>query len=227
MTTQRRLTISTLVKIVIATAFVTVLILTGNQNAHAASPQVVGVAPPALNSLEYVGKLDQTALAINGYGYFTYISGIPDEVMFTNPIIHSEATARFTFTTSAQITARSVIETVFVINATGNTTLYFNDTPKADFKDSKSFASGTAIATASERWQSVINVQSPDTGIATGIGEYSLATTIPFTVNSQDYVLGRPQLTWRFTYTGEGKRTDKIAPNSTLIIAGNATTGGN
>ena len=161
-------------------AFIAVLIFTGDQYAQAAAPQVVGVAPPALNALEYVGKLDQTALLFNGYGYFTYISGIPDDIMFTNPINHPEATARFTFTTSAHLTARSVIETLFVINATGTTTMYFNDTPKADFKDPKSFASGTAIASASERWQSILSVQSPDTGIATGIGEYTVTSATTF-----------------------------------------------
>lgn len=205
---------------------VLILVLANSRLIFAASPQVVGIAPATENSLEMIGRIDQKALSFDGYGYLTYIDGVSDNLMFTDPINRSEATAHFTYVTTASLTARSVVETLFVLSAKGTTTIYYNETPKADFKDPTSFASGTPIAVGSQRWQNIINVQSPDTGIATGIGEYTQTTANPFNLNGQDYVLGRPLQSLRFTYAGEGKRTDKIAPNSTLIIAGYATAGG-
>jgi hypothetical protein len=207
---------------------VIMLLLMGGQPTLAASPTTVGVPPVGENALEVVGRIDQTALTFNSYGYVTYIAGLPAEAMFSdpNPLNHNEATAHFTFVSTANLTARSVLETIFVLNAAGNTTMYYNGTPKASFKDPKSFAAGTSIASGPERWQSIVNVQAPDTGITTGIGQLTVNTTNPFKIGSQDYVLGKPKQLFRFTYTGEGKRTDKAAPNSTLLVAGYATTGG-
>ncbi len=207
---------------------VVMILLMGSHLTLAASPTVVGVPPAGENALEVVGRIDQTALTFNSYGYLTYINGIPDGMMFSdpNPLNHNEATAHFTFASTANLTARSVLETIFVLNATGNTTIYYNGTPKASFKDPKSFAAGTTIASGPERWQSIVNVQAPDTGITTGVGQLTVNTTNPFKIGSQDYVLGKPKQLFRFTYMGEGKRTDKAAPNSTLIVAGYATTGG-
>jgi hypothetical protein len=228
MVVQRRFPIRRFFKrIVFGAIVVAALMLANSQITFAATPQVVGVAPAGQNSLEYVGRIDQTALSFNGYGYLTAISGIPDALVFTDPINHSEATARFTFVSTATLTARSVLDTLFVLSATGTTTIYYNEKPQASFKDPQSFAKGTVIATATERWQNVINVQSPDTGIATGIAEYTQTAANPFSLNGQDYALGQPKQFLRFWYTGEGKRTDKVAPNSTIIIAGYATTGSN
>ncbi len=228
MVVQHRVRIQRFLRSIVLGAFVVaVLVLASSQTTLAAAPQVVGVAPAGQNSLEFVGKIDQAALSFNGYGYLTAISGIPDALMFTDLINHSEATARFTFVSTATMTARSVVDTIFVLNATGTTTIYYHEKPQASFKDPKSFASGVPIATATERWQNIINVQAPDTGIATGIAEYTQTTANPFTLSGQDYVLGQPKQFLRFTYTGEGKRTDKVAPNSTIIIAGYATAGSN
>ncbi len=214
-------------KIVVLGAFIMAALVPANsQLTFAASPQVVGAAPATQNSIELVGKIDQTALAFNGYGYLTYISGVPAEAMFTDPVNHSEATAHFTFVTTANLTARSVIETIFVLNAAGTTTVYYNEKPKASFKDAKSFAGGTVIASGPERLQSVVNVQAPDTGILTAIGEYNQTTANPFSFNGKDYVLGNANQALRYSLTGEGKRTNKLAPNSTFVIAGYATAGG-
>lgn len=217
----------TLKLIVVGTFIIFIAILSNHQPILAQSPQVVGAAPAAQTSLEYVGKIDQAALSFNGYGYLTAISGVPANMMFTDLLNHSEATARFTYVSSAHLTGRSVLETLFVLNAAGTTTVYYNDKPQADFKDPASFGKGVVIATGDEHWQTVVNVQAPDTGIVTGLGEYTQTSETPFTLNGVDYVLGNPNQFIRYTFTGEGKRSDKVAPNSTLIIAGYATAGGN
>jgi hypothetical protein len=193
----------------------------------AQAPQQVGAAAPGQSSLELVGKIDQDGVSFNGYGYLTYVDGIPDAVLFTDSANRNEATARFTFVSTASFTGRSVVDTLFVLGATGTTTIYYNETPKADFKDPKTFGTGTAIAVGSERWQNIVNVQAPDTAIETGIGIFTQTSANPFKLAGKDYVLGKPNQVLRFWFTGEGKRTDKTLPRSTLVVAGYATAGGN
>jgi hypothetical protein len=193
---------------------------------RAAAAQEVGVAPNGANALELIGKIDQNGAAFNSYGYLTYISGIPDDQMFSDPTNHSEATAHFTFSSTATLTGRSVLETIFVLNAAGSTTIYYNETPKGDFNDPTTCAGGTAIAVSSERFQNVINVQAPDTAIDTTISQFTETSATPFTLNGSDYQLGHVNLMLRLTYTGEGKRADKVLPKSTIIFAGNGVVGG-
>src|SRR5262249_26966825 len=129
---------------VVSVLFCIVLLVTGlffsNGRTRAADAQEVGVAPNGANALELIGKIDQNALAFNGYGYVTYISGIPDDQMFSDPINHNETTAHFTFASTGTASARSVLETIFVLNGTGTTTIYYNETPKGDFNDPTTFA---------------------------------------------------------------------------------------
>jgi hypothetical protein len=221
MSTQARLAV--LVLVVICAVVLTAGLV--SQRTQAADAQEVGVAPDGANAIELIGKIDQNAAAFNGYGYLTYISGIPDDQMFSDPTNRSEATAHFTFASTASLTARSVVETIFMLNAAGSTTIYYNDTPAGDFTDPTTFASGTPIAVSSERFQNIINVQAPDTAIDTTISQFTETSATPFTLNGSDYQFGHVNLLLRLTYTGEGKRTDKILPNSTILVAGNGVVG--
>lgn len=226
MSAQNRSVARIFVPIFITIVILAALLILNTYLTHAAAATEVGVPPAGQNAVELIGKIDQNGLSFNGYGYLTRINGIPDDQMFTDPINRSEATAHFTYATTANLTARSVIETLFVLNAAGTTTIYYNEKPAGDFKDPKTFAAGTAIATANERWQTVISVQSPDTGIATGTSEFTEATTTPFTLNGTDYQFGHANLVLRSSFTGEGKRSDKILPKSIIIIAGNSVVAG-
>lgn len=226
MSAQNRFVARFWIPLFIAIVIITLLLVLNIQITHAATPQEVGIPPAGQNAIEIIGKIDQNGLAFNGYGYLTRINGIPDDQMFTDPLNHSEATAHFTYASTANLTARSVIEKLFVLDAAGSTTIYYNDKPIGDFKDPKSFAAGTAIATANERWQTVINVQSPDTGIATGMSEFTETSATPFTLNNTDYQFGHTNLVLRSSFTGEGNRSDKILPKSIIVIAGNATAAG-
>lgn len=192
---------------------------------HAQDAQEVGNAPDGENALEFIGKIDQVGPAFTGYGYMSYISGIPDDQLFSDPANRSEATARFTFASTANLTARSVLETLFVLNAAGSTTIYYNETPNGDFADATTFSSGTPIAISSERWQNIISVQAPDTAINTGMSQFHQTTATPFTLNGSNYQLGHVDMLLRFSYTGEAKRMDRILPTSTVVVAGNAVVG--
>jgi hypothetical protein len=218
MSTQSRFAV--LIFTLVCAVALVVGLLTFSGQTRAADAQEVGVAPNQANALELIGKIDQNGLAFNGYGYLTYISGIPEDQMFTDATNHSEATARFTFSSTGTASARSVLETIFVLNGAGNTTIYYNETPKGDFNDPATFAAGTAITTSDERWQNIINVQAPDTAISTTTNQFTETSATPFTLNGSSYQLGHVNLVLRLTYTGEGKRSDKVLPKSTIIFAG-------
>src|SRR5439155_1173360 len=82
------------------------------------------------------------------FGYLSELAGIDESKLFTgqNPMDRSEATARFTFFSSAKRLTRS--ENVNLLNSagTGETTLYFNDAGGASFADPSSFRKGVAVA---------------------------------------------------------------------------------
>ena len=137
-----------------------------------AGPGEVGVST-SLTAWEFVGQTNQNGADFQGFGYLTHIDGLPDDALFTtsDPTAHSEATARFTYYTTAKLTARSVISSVFVINAAGTFNIYYNDTPHGDFNNPASFNSGTQIAALSVRYQDILNVQAPNKGLATGTAD--------------------------------------------------------
>lgn len=187
-----------------------------------AAAGAVGTAPTGKIAYEFVGRIDQDGLNFISYGYLTYADGLPDSVLFSDPINHSETMARVTYYATATLTARSVISTVTELNALGTTTFYF-DTGGADFNDPASFANGTAIGSSVQRSQNIINVQSPNTAIATNFGELVQLAAGTFTYGGQTYTFGRVGSQQRSFFTGEGVRTDPVAPRSFIVGAGNAT----
>jgi hypothetical protein len=195
------------------------------ESASAAST-VLAEAPPGFNAIEFVGRADQNGADFVSYGYLTYVRGLNNSQLYTNPAAPSEATARFTFYTTATLTARAVISTVFALDSAGITTWYYNPTPAASFANPASFANGAAIATGNVRYQDILNVQGPNLGIATGAGEMVQTTAASFQLGGQTYQVGAPGWMLRLATTGEGHRTDPVAPKSFVFLAGNAVVTG-
>jgi hypothetical protein len=140
--------------------------------------------------------------------------------MFTDPVNHNEATAHFTFASTATASARSVIDTIFVLNGTGSSTIYYNQSPAGDFADPTTFAEGSPIATTEERWQNIISVQAPDTAISTTLNQLTVTGVTPFAIDETSYQFGHPGLVLQLTYIGEAKRTDATLPKSSAVFAG-------
>ena len=182
----------------------------------------VGAASPGLNLYEFVGRVDQVGGDFTGYGYLSYIRGLDNNQLFTNPLQPGEATARFTFFTTITLTSRAVISSVFAIDSAGATTFYFNPAAGASFHDPQSFTKGSKIVTADVRYQNVLNVQAPNLGIATGVGELVQHSAAAFTLGGQSYQLGHTGMIQRIATTGEGTRTDAVKPVSFVVLSGNA-----
>jgi hypothetical protein len=172
------------------------------------------------NAFELVGQTIQQGNDFIGYGYLTHISGLSDDQLFTSADNRSEATARFTYHATAQLTARSVISSVFVLNSVGTLDIYFNATPHGDFFNEASFKDGTQISTSTIRWHNILSVQAPNRGIATGTADMTQKTSSAFTLGDQQYQLGRPGLLTRLTTTGTGVRSEPTAPNAVIFGAG-------
>jgi hypothetical protein len=205
---------------------VLVIVLTSSGGPDPASAQdaAIEVGAPANGQIgfEVVGQVDQDGANFTGYGYLMYIAGLPDSALYSNPLSRTVATARFTYFATSTISARAVISNLFVLDTTGPLTIYYNESPRGDFRDPSSFACGVPIATNSVRFHDVLKVQAPNLGIANGVAELTQLGATPFVLGGQSYRLGGVGLLQRISVTGQGHRTDAIIPRSISVIAGHS-----
>lgn len=210
---------------------VTLLLITGwpLKNAKATSQKAtlpqVGIGAADQNAFEFIGRVDQNNLDFSGFGYLTYVKGISNTGIYSNPLNPSEDTARFTYVATATLTSRAILTEVFVIDAVGSMTFYYTETPPdRSFDNAASFANGTPIATTSLHYHDILLVQSPNKGIASGINEVTQLSASTFNLNGQNYQFGQPGQFYRLTSIGNGTRTNANPPVSFVLLAGNATT---
>lgn len=188
----------------------------------------VGIPQSGERALEIVGRIQQDGPAFAEAGYVTHIHGVDDALLFTegDPTLRSEKTARFTFVSSAQLTSRSVLGNIFVINATGKTDIYFSPTGGASFDNPASFTVGKHVATLEGGYQNILNVVAPNLGIATGVADLVQTFAEPFVLEGRPQVLGRRGLLQRCFYTGQGTRTDPAGPRATTVYGGHTVVTG-
>jgi hypothetical protein len=197
------------------------------RGAVAAGTTQVGIAPAEENALEFIGQIDQDGANFTSYGYLTYVYNLPDTLLFSDPTSHTEASARITYFATATATAggHAALANIIVHDSSGTVTFYLNKGSGSNFKDPKSFAAGVPILSAAIRSQDILNVQGINAGIATGISEFNQQTADSFTLQGQEYQLGRSGLIERFTFVGEGTRPAQ-APKGTIVVAGYAVVTG-
>ena len=156
---------------------ITALITTATCSAQPTSPGEIASQSVNRGAL---GPDFQTAF---GYGYYTYINGIPNTAMFSG--LPSEATAFFTFRTSIATTAvlPQNIDLTVALSSGATYDIYLDPAPKHDWSDPATFTRGTKVATFIR------------TGfILSGIGVAAYETfnsylifSQPFTFNGQTY----------------------------------------
>jgi hypothetical protein len=186
------------------------------------APTPAVVAATGQTAFEFIGQLDQVGPSFSFYGYLTYVKGIPSSQLFSNPAAPGEATALFTFHATATLTGRSILKNLFVVTAAGRIDFYRRASPGATFTDPTSFRAGSRLARASVRYQSILNVQTPDNGLATGAGELAFGSAQTFTLGNKRYRFGLPGLRVRVFATGQGTRFEPTLPRASLALAGNA-----
>lgn len=194
-----------------------------NVNERSGGSPVVGVAPDGENAMEFLARSDQDGMTVTHYGYFTHISDLPDELLFSHPGVRTEATARFTFSATTNLTARHLLGNLIATAATGQMNIYFNRDPGADFSNPASFSSGRLVASFSVRFQNILNVQSLNLGLSTAVADLTQQQARSFTFDGRNLHLGQPALRARLFATGQGTRTQVDPPKSSFVLAGNIT----
>jgi hypothetical protein len=197
----------------------------GNAPAAAIS---AGISGGGKNAFETVARIDQNGGNFLNYGYMSYISGLSQSALYSssNPVVHGVGDAYFTFYSTATLTSRDVISSVFTIDSVGVMNVYYQAYPSANFNDPNSFTNGTLIAKFNLRGQNVLNVQGPGKGVASGIVEMEQTLASPFTFGANTLTLGQVGLLLRGNYNGEGTLLDPITPKSFTVEMGNAVVTG-
>ena len=185
--------------------------------AHRSS--VVGMPRHGESALEFLGRSDQDGPTVTHYGYLTHLFGLANAALFSDPTTRTEATARFTFTTTTILTARHEVGNLIVTAAPGTLTIYFNDTPGSDFTQPGSFASNQPVAIFSVRYHNILNVQGPNEGIATATADLVQLSASAFTLNGRQHRLGTQGLQLRVRATGQGTRT-QVDPVKAFFLLG-------
>lgn len=186
----------------------------------------IGVGERGTNLYQFAGQIEQDGFEFTGFGYIYDVQGMDPSELFDDPINTSEKTARITYHATATLTSRAIVTDatrgVFALDSAGIITFYYQETPSASFDDPDSFANGIPIATATLRMQDILNVQSPNRGVAVGHGDFTITSVESFTFGEETVRFGRPGAVQRISTFGEGLRTDPITPRSTVLLAGNA-----
>jgi hypothetical protein len=174
------------------------------------------------NTLELIGRIDQTGASFAGYGYVTHVDGIEDSALFSSPpLTASEKSARLTFSFKAELGSRATLGNEFALRSKGTIQFFSNDQPAADFEKPDSFAQGDQVASGPIDIQTVITVYAPDKGILDASGTLSLDDTGDFKLGDTSASL--PGGSERLSLSGSGTRSDAILPKSVIDFAGSTT----
>lgn len=164
-------------------------------------------------ALEIVGQVlnvPMTPLS-NQYGYVSAISGIPS--VFSSST-HNEGTALFTFYTEAH--TDSVINNgkLRIVDRTGTTTIYFDETPNGNFNDPNTFRDGTPILTMTLRQQVILDLVE---GTFTTANVNVVSAASSFWFGGDRLRLGREHDEFRTFING---RTNDTGTPAGFVIAG-------
>lgn len=138
-------------------------------------------------AFEVVGQVSNLSPTISKqYGYVSFINGLSANQIFTSadPGTQNESTALFTFFTDA-ITERTIANgRLRIVNRTGTTTIYLDDTPDGTFANRDSFQDGIAVLTLNYRQQVILD---------TGDGTFTVVNMLTV-VSAESFLLGNEQL---------------------------------
>lgn len=143
------------------------------------------------------------------YGYLSLINGLEADQIFTtaDPTLQNETTARFTFFTDA-VTERVISNgRLRIVNRTGTTTIYFDETSNGDFSNRDTFRSGTPVMIMAYRQQVVLDVGEmaaglPGSGTFTVMNLLKVSEVQTFEIEGERYQLGKLRDQFRQFYSG-------------------------
>ena len=171
---------------------------------------------------EFLGRSDQAGPQVTHYGYLTRVFGLDDKLLFSDPNVRTEATARLTFLAVTMLDSRHVHGNIIATSAPGEMTAFFNQHPQGDFNEPDSFARGRPIASYATRYHNVLNVQAPNQGIANAVAELTQLKATSFELGPHRVRFGRPKMRIRLGATGQGTQTQADPLHAFFLLAGGA-----
>lgn len=142
------------------------------------------------------------------YGYLSFINGRTADQIFATPApaLQNEATALFTFFTDA-ITERVISNgRLRIVNRTGTTTIYLDETPDGDFNNRDTFRDGTAVLTMAYRQQVILDTgeasPAPGTGTFTVMNILTVTDVQRFELGGESTRLAKRRDQFRQFYSG-------------------------
>ena len=181
-----------------------------NDGLHRLTTPVGGVA------FEVVGQVTNLPPAGPGqpatsqqYGYLSTINGLSADQVFNTsiPTLQNETTARFTFFTDA-ITERVISNgRLRIVNRTGTTTIYLDESSGGDFGNRDTFRDGVPILRMNYRQQVIVdtgeaNPSVPGSGTFTVMNLLSVTDVSSFEIGGERYQIGRQKDQFRQFYSG-------------------------
>jgi hypothetical protein len=177
----------------------------------------VGIAAAETTAIESLTRIEQNGDALTGFGYLTSVAGLDATDLFLNST-RSESSARFTAFGTATVTGRSILGTVFSIDAEGQLTVYFHSAGGADFSHPDSFRNGHVVAVYDVVYQCVNTVIATNTGVFKLAGDFRQRQAEDFQLAGRRRRFGRPNVRLRMEGNGSGIHD---APRASLVIASN------
>jgi hypothetical protein len=197
----------------------TVLALTASTEVTGAPQRARGNSEDE-SAFEFLGRSNQEGPNVIHFGYLTHIFGLANELLFSNPNVRTEATARFTFFSRTTLDSRHELGNLITTSAPGELTLFLNQIPQGNFNNPDSFMRGTAFASYSTRYYNVLNVQSPNQGITNATVELTQHRGGVFVMNGNRFHWGHPGLRARLSATGQGTRTQPEPLRAFFLVGG-------
>ncbi len=153
-------------------------------------------------AFEVVGQVSNPSPTTSKqYGYLSLVNGLNADQIFDTavPAMQNETTARFTFFTDA-VTERTISNgRLRIVNRTGTTTIYYDDTPDGTFADRNSFADGVPILTLNYRQQVILDTA--DTTF-TVVNLLEVVSSHSFMIDGESLRLGNARDHFRQFYSG-------------------------
>ena len=186
--------------------FIAVVFVMGFARATTYSQKVDGgyrlTTPIGDIAFEVVGQVSNpSATTSQQYGYLSLVNGLNADQIFNsaNPTMQNETTARFTFFTDA-VTERVISNgRLRIVNRTGTTTVYYDDTPDGTFADRNSFADGIPVLTLDYRQQVILDTSE---GTFTVVNLLKVVSSESFMVDGVRLRLGKARDHFRQFYSG-------------------------
>ena len=191
--------------------------------AQDSSPTLVA-GNSAAHAFEFIGAVHQRAFDFQFDGFLTRVAGIEPSLLFatSDPTNRDAASARLTLTGAYTGVSRSVLGSVFDVNAEGAFAISYLEDGGADPESPESFAAGSQVASGTASVQSVIAVYSPQSGLANGAGEFTFTASQPFTIAESTFQFGIGESRYRIAWFGVGQLLDPDLPESLVNVAGNS-----